>query len=737
MLPRGSAWRATSARRSQALDRAVKDRAVSRCDDEAWCRSDGKRLRLKVCQASLSTKAERDLLVAPRLQRAEAVGRWATMRSRSSGGRSARDVGDMIYEKSSKFALACRSQKAFTHIEAMTQYRVLRLLTSATLSLLSLRGPDLPIWQADPTQSCTLRRPRPARPVHLALSRASQYVYSKVGFFAATHPVENAKMALPLIPLLSLILLSVLVVYRYLIYPAFLSPLSKVPNAHWSAPFSRLWILSYRRRELETPLVHSLHQRLGPLIRLAPDQISVNSVDGGIRTIYAGGYEKGDWYSNVFSNYGVMPMFAMPSHAPHSKRKRMVSNIYAKSTLQSSEPLAEITKTLVHDRLIARLRAVARSDEPTKDFYWIFTAVTMDIVSAYVFGLSQGTDYMREATMGEKFFADYKKRQRYQFWPQEAPGLVNFLKLVGLRWVLVPTWVDQANADIEAMILDMCDKAEKVVQAFENGGGKCKPQGWPTVYVQLRTALLKEAAAKSDIESASKSELTPSMRLTIASEMLDHTLAGFDTSSIVLTFYAYEMSLSSNIEWQRKLRQELAECADTNDAKTVDNLPVLHATLMETLRLHAAIPGNQPRITPAKAVLGVREHAVTDLPAGTRVQSQAWSLHRNPTVFPDPECWNPARWLRQGYASDESFESAQREMNKWFWAFGSGGRMCVGSNLAMYDMKAIIAAIWGPEGGFQTEVVEARGMVHRGGYVAEPVGWEGKTCVLSVREAKA
>lgn len=26
----------------------------------------------------------------------------------------------------------------------------------------------------------------------------------------------------------------------------------------------------------------------------------------------------------------------------------------------------------------------------------------------------------------------------------------------------------------------------------------------------------------------------------------------------------------------------------------------------------------------------------------------------------------------------------RKEMDRWFWAFGSGGRMCIGSNLAMY-----------------------------------------------------
>lgn len=54
---------------------------------------------------------------------------------------------------------------------------------------------------------------------------------------------------------------------------------------------------------------------------------------------------------------------------------------------------------------------------------------------------------------------------------------------------------------------------------------------------------------------------------------------------------------------------------------------------------------------------------------------------------------------------------------------------CVGSNLAIYDMKAIMAAIWGS---FRTELVNGEGMVHGGGYVAGPLGKDGKYCVLKV-----
>lgn len=72
--------------------------------------------------------------------------------------------------------------------------------------------------------------------------------------------------------------------------------------------FSPLWILYHRSREEETPAVHAAHERLGPIIRLAPNEISVNSVDGGIRAVYAGGYQKGDWYDSLYP--GIQMIFA-------------------------------------------------------------------------------------------------------------------------------------------------------------------------------------------------------------------------------------------------------------------------------------------------------------------------------------------------------------------------------------------------------------------------------------------
>lgn len=95
-----------------------------------------------------------------------------------------------------------------------------------------------------------------------------------------------------------------LIVYKAIIHPAFLSPLAKIPNAHWSAPISPLWMLWRRFTMRNNRTIQAAHERLGPIVRLGPSEISVNCVDGGIKSVYTGGFEKHEWYPRVFGSLG-------------------------------------------------------------------------------------------------------------------------------------------------------------------------------------------------------------------------------------------------------------------------------------------------------------------------------------------------------------------------------------------------------------------------------------------------
>src|ERR1700748_3259075 len=82
------------------------------------------------------------------------------------------------------------------------------------------------------------------------------------------------------------IILLVLFVYRYLLYPAYISPLAKIPNAHPLAPYTNLWMLWIRYKERVNKTVYAAHVKNGPLVRLGPFELSVNSIDDGVKTIY-------------------------------------------------------------------------------------------------------------------------------------------------------------------------------------------------------------------------------------------------------------------------------------------------------------------------------------------------------------------------------------------------------------------------------------------------------------------
>lgn len=366
-------------------------------------------------------------------------------------------------------------------------------------------------------------------------------------------------------------------------------------------------------------------------------------------------------------------MFSTKESKPHAARKRMVSNVYSKSFIQSSNEAHEITRLILFDRLLPTLDVCAAKDSPLEVHEFNY-AVTMDFISSYLFGLSNDSNFIRDAKMRKRFLSWYFKRNEHSFWKQELPDVIFYLRAIGIH--VVPQWVHAANRGIEAWVLQLCRGAEQSILAATEYTEKAHGTR-PVVYSQLLASLKRSIDTTN---TPKQNEMCVKPETLAASELLDHVAAGMDTSGITLTYIFWEMSRQPDL--QASLRSELLTLSPTlalenksalPSARSVDALPLLHAVIMETLRRHAAIPGSQPRATPSTPTSLAGS---PPLPAGVRVSAQAYSLHRNEKVFPDPEAWRPQRWL-------DADRSQKDEMMRWFWAFGSGGRMCVGSNFAM------------------------------------------------------
>ncbi|PBP27886.1 cytochrome P450 family protein [Diplocarpon rosae] len=523
-------------------------------------------------------------------------------------------------------------------------------------------------------------------------------------------------MSILSIPVLGLSFICFLAFYKFILFPTFLSPLSKVPNAHWSAPISPLWILWTRLRKRENRETHAAHLKYGPVIRLAPNELSVNDLSG-LRTVYAGGFEKGQWYS-IFDNYGVPCMFSTWHSKSHSAKKRMMSNIYSKSSIHNSVALHRQAQVILYERLLPLLAAAStpRNAPNGVEVHEIWNATTMDFITAYQFGLRNGSNFLGNETYRKHWFSLYHTRKTYTFWSQELPALSCLFRKLGIY--LVPRWVDDNNSELETWTQERCDST----LAYIKDGIAAKdsdPGNEPVVFNAMLNGIEKERKSKGN-ESVLAADALKHPELSMASEMIDHLAAGHETSGIMLTYISWH--LSQDISLQDRLCAELrgltpnmllsskSSQQEIPSSKELDNLPVLHAIVMESLRLDAAIPGSQPRQTPFPSCsLGA-----FSIPGGVRVGAQAHSVHRNAEVYPEPEKFKYYRWMdnENGYSEEQ-----KRERDRWFWAFSSGGRMCVGSNFAVHEIKLVLAAVYS---NFRTHIVNDEGIEQEDGYTCGP-----------------
>jgi cytochrome P450 len=67
------------------------------------------------------------------------------------------------------------------------------------------------------------------------------------------------------------------------------------------------------------------------------------------------------------------------------------------------------------------------------------------------------------------------------------------------------------------------------------------------------------------------------------------------------------------------------------------------------------------------------------------------SILQNDDVFPQPTQFLPERWL---VSSEEGDMKKKRELERFFVAFGKGGRMCLGMGFAMTELHITLATIF-------------------------------------------
>ncbi|KAI5300009.1 Pyridoxine 4-dehydrogenase [Ascosphaera pollenicola] len=478
-------------------------------------------------------------------------------------------------------------------------------------------------------------------------------------------------MALALLILSTAVLaIAISAVYKYLLHTAILSPLANLPHAHWSCRFSSHWIDRHSNQETDNEATHQAHEKLGPIVRIGKNEVSVNHIDA-VKEIYSGPCDRDSWYQFA-RNYGVENMFSYGDKASHTAHRRALGNVYAKSTLHSSQDIPQYAERLIKSRLLPFIQS-SMAESGRVNVIPLFLAFATDFVSSYIFG-SENT-------------AEFLGREE-----QKLTGAASSEQSDRL--------VHGAREDSTGVALALMDRLEdsKDNNASTTGAG---------TEAVVHNRLSQNLIAK--VPPTKKSLASPDLKLTIASELQDHIIAGTESSGWTVTYTLHELSKRTDLQTQ--LREDIRSIHELGmdspspftptTVQTLDKLPLLDAIVLETMRVHPGIAGSQPRVAPHRAngftILG---HMI---PPDTVLSAQAYSLHRNADVFPSPEVWDPYRWIHAD--SDK-----RAEMQRWFWAFGSGPQL-----------KLVVASIYA---NFQTQIINDDGIQQGGGYSAGPTGTE-------------
>lgn len=339
------------------------------------------------------------------------------------------------------------------------------------------------------------------------------------------------------------------------------SPIPSSVPGPFIARLTKKWILFVDLSGSRARTVHELHKKYGPVVRLAPNELSFASLQA-VKPVYGPGTTC--IKSSAYDNFGRLGMFQMQDPAQHRERQKRVAHIFAPSSLQQMEPLIQ--------GVVDRLIDVIGQDlgKQVDALHWC-RMTALDISGEVLMGKSFGA-----------FDAD-----------GAAPTYVHHLDNAYLVWSLFGLAPLLCRALERLPVKSLQDFFAAGDYVYQYGDDALKE------YLKLYGRSSKRRSLLTKIIQGDPSTGTePLSDPEISVEVSNLVFAATDTTGNTMTYALYR--LCCHPEWQDKLRAEIrasgAKAANFS-FQSLQSLPVLNGIMMETLRLHPAAPSALPRIT--------------------------------------------------------------------------------------------------------------------------------------------
>ncbi|OHF00745.1 hypothetical protein CORC01_04062 [Colletotrichum orchidophilum] len=413
------------------------------------------------------------------------------------------------------------------------------------------------------------------------------------------------------------------------------SPLSQIPNAGWGAGYSRLiWAFRQEYRGHVTLELPKLHEKLGPLVRIGPNELSFYSID-----IYDTVHRVNSGFVKDPRNYGEFvqdehpALFSITDPHEHSKRRRILGQLFSRSNIEKLEEL------MLHhiDEFISAVgkRSVSLDIGPA------CRALEADIISQFSFG--EALSAVSAWSKGEEVAFVAKNDEKATFLPLVSTGNSQNRQKA-----------DRGDYELSNVGLQQYD--QWTYQAWVRNKDSDRKSPFPNLLNVMVSAGVPTQTALSE----AKENLGP----------------GTDTTSA--SFAHILFALSWNPTFQQKLYQDLASRGFPTDMNTLESIPRLKACVKEGIRWAGASVAMLPRVVPKGGV----ELCGKFVPEGTIITSSpVWYL-RDKYAYPNPELFNPYRWI------DESGMSATEDAlrDKFYIPFSKGANTCIANHFSYLEL---------------------------------------------------
>jgi benzoate 4-monooxygenase len=432
------------------------------------------------------------------------------------------------------------------------------------------------------------------------------------------------------------------------------------------ASFTNFWLLLQCRQGKRYASVDAAHKKLGKLVRIQPDHVSVADADA-INTIYGhgNGFLKAQYYDVFVSIH--RGLFNTRDRAEHTRKRKTISHTFSSKSISQFEEY-------MHNNLDAFVKQWDRisSTAPNNGYaeidslHW-FNYLAFDIIGDLAFGqpfgmIEKGKDIAEiQLTPGGPI--TYAPAVEVLNRRGEVSGTLGCLPQLKpyAKWLPDPFFSQGLKAIENLAGIAVARVSARLDQKSD------------VQRVDLLARLMEGRDEKG--EKLGRGELT--------AEALTQLIAGSDTTSNTSCALLYWVLHTPGVI--QKLQKEL-DAAIPNEIEvpgynSVKDLKYMQNVINETLRIHSTSSLGLPRLVPPGDGIDILGH---HFPPYTVLSVPAYTIHHSKEIWgEDADEFVPDRWDR----------ITEKQKNA-FIPFSYGPRSCVGRNVAEMELALIVATVF-------------------------------------------